>query len=252
MKAKKFAVVLFASVAFFISSCAKNDENKDSSPQSPSGHASQDSRQADEPTTGLSAEPWKDKLNQLLTLEMAAQVSGYSASEAKENYNQVLKNPETHSVKYSWKKGREGTIKNPVTKADMTVPVNDSIELSWVRDTTLSKFKANYHTPTEEELAQADAAINKKLVKMQDENKIDADQSQMAKGMASSFAEGLSFDEVPDVGDYAVWNNKAKEIKVFYKGLEFQIRVDVSNDEAVNREKSVEAAQMLIKEKLST
>ena len=70
--------------------------------------------------------------------------------------------------------------------------------------------------------------------------------------MASSLAEGLSFDEVPDVGDYAVWNNKAKELKVFYKGLEFQVRVDVSNDEAVNRQKSVEAAQAIIKEKLST
>ncbi len=200
----------------------------------------------------MSAETWNGKLNQLLTLEVAANTSDYPAAEAKEEYNQVLKNPGTHSVKYSWEKGREGTIMNPVTKAEMTIPLDDSVELSWVQDTTLKKFKANYHTPTEQELANADAAIDKKLGEMQDEKKISADQSQAAKGMASSLAQGLSYDEVSDVGDYAVWNNKAKELKVFYKGLEFQVRVDVSNDEAVNRQKSVEAAQAIIKEKLST
>lgn len=252
MKAKKIAILVLTGVTFLISSCGKNEANTGSSSQTSSSQVAQESSQAAESTSGLSAEPWNGKLNQLLTLDMAANTSGYPASEAKEKYNQVLKNPGTHSVKYSWKKGREGTIKNPVTKSEMTIPVDDSVELSWVRDTTLEKFKANYHTPTEQELANADVAVDKKLGEMQDENKISADQSQAAKGMASSLAEGLSFDEVPDVGDYAVWNNKAKELKVFYKGLEFQVRVDVSNDEAVNRQKSVEAAQAIIKEKLST
>ena len=251
MKMKKLAPIVIMSVALLASSCAKNESEKVLGAQTPAQQVQESSPAAKPATDGLSAEIWNGKLNQLLTLEMAASASGYTASEAKEKYNQVLKNPETHSVKYSWKKGREGTIKNPVTKLDMTIPVDDSVELSWVRDTTLEKFKANYHTPTEQELANADAAIDKKLGEMQDENKISADQSQAAKGMASSLAEGLSFDEVSGVGDYAVWNNKAKELKVFYRGMEFQVRVDVSNDDAVNRQKSIEIAQAIIKEKLS-
>jgi hypothetical protein len=68
--------------------------------------------------------------------------------------------------------------------------------------------------------------------------------------MASNFASGLSFDEVSSVGDYAVWNNKMKELKVFYKGLEFQIKAEFGNDESINRQKSIEAAKLIIKEKL--
>ena len=251
MKAKRFAVLLFLGVALQVSSCGKNEPSQASSSATPSSQTSQETAQVAESSGGLTAEPWNGKLNELLTMEMAVKVTGYVASEGKEKYNQVLKSPETHSVKYSWKKGRESTIQNPVTNSEMTVPVDDSVELSWVRDTTLEKFKANYHTPTEEELAQADAAMNNKLGEMESEGRVTADQSQMAKGMASSMAEGLSFDDVSGVGDYAVWNNKDKELKVFVKGMEFQVRVDVGSDEAVNRQKSVEVAQMIIGEKLA-
>lgn len=132
----------------------------------------------------------------------------------------------------------------------MIVPVDDSVEISWVRDTTLETFKSNYRTPTEQELADASAAVDKKLGEMQAQGRATEEQVGAAKGMAGKLGSGLSFDDVAGVGDHAVWNNKAKELKVFYQGLEFQIRVDVSNDEAVNRQKSVEVAQKIIEEKL--
>lgn len=203
-----------------------------------------------EQAVGKSADEWAGKLNELLTLDIATSVSKYSASEAKEEYSQILKNPATHSIMYQWEKGREITINNPVLGKDMRIPTDDLIELSWVKSTTLKEFKANYHTPTEQELANANIAVDKKLNEMQDENKINEKQSKTAKNMATSFAEGLSFDEIQDVGDYAVWNNKIKVLKVFHKGLEFQIRTVLSDDEAVNRQKSIEVAQKIIKNKL--
>ena len=63
-------------------------------------------------------------------------------------------------------------------------------------------------------------------------------------------AKGLSFDEIKGVGDYAVWNNKHKELKVFYKGLEFQITAELSDDEKINKQKSIETAKQIINQKL--
>ncbi|MGF1557141.1 hypothetical protein, partial [Paucihalobacter sp.] len=59
----------------------------------------------------------------------------------------------------------------------------------------------------------------------------------------------VSYDEVKNVGEYAVWNNKDKNISVFYKGLQFQLYVDVG-DEATNKSKAITLAQKIINEKL--
>ncbi len=199
---------------------------------------------------GKSADEFNGKLDQLLTLEMASEISGYVATEAEKDYNQVLKSPVTHLVSYQWEKGRNQQIKNPINGKMMDIPAKDFIQLSWVKNTTLKEFKFNYHTPTAEELANADKAMNEKANEMQQQGKVDASQAEMAKGMASEMAKGLSFDEIKDVGEYAVWNNKQKELKVFYKGIEFQITVELSDDEKINKQKTIETAKLIINQKL--
>jgi hypothetical protein len=196
------------------------------------------------------ASKWDGKLNELLTLQIASTVSGYNSEEARADYNQILKKPSTHSIAYRWEKGRSKSVHIPITGKKMEIPTDDFVKLSWVQNTTLEKFKANYHTPTKEELSNANKAMESKLKEMQADNKITSEQSDLAKDMASNFASDLSFDEVSSVGDYAVWNNKMKELKVFYKGLEFQIKAEFGNDESINRQKSIEAAKLIIKEKL--
>lgn len=199
---------------------------------------------------GKSIDKYSGKLDELLTLEIASKAIGYESAEAKKDYNKVLKNPATHSLAYRWEKGRQKSIKNPITGGSMDIPTDDFVELSWVRSTTLKEFKHNYHTPTAEELANADKAMDAKMKEMEAEGKISSEQGSSAKGLATALGEGLSYDEVPGVGDYAVWNNKDKKLKVFYKGMEFQITVEAGNDESVNRQKSVEVAKKIIQEKL--
>lgn len=202
--------------------------------------------QAIDEVVGKSADEFNGKLDQLLTLEMASEVSGYTSTEAEKDYNQVLKSPATHSVSYRWKKGRNKQIKNPMNGEMMDIPTADFIQLSWVKNTTLKEFKFNYHTPTADELANANKAMSEKANEMQQQGKVDASQANMAKGMASDMAKGLSFDEIKGVGEYAVWNNKYKELKVFYKGLEFQITTEMSDEEKINKQKSIETAQLII------
>ncbi|HQV34942.1 MAG: hypothetical protein KA215_02070 [Flavobacterium sp.] len=197
---------------------------------------------------GKTAEEWNGKLDQFFTLEMAVEATGYPASEATKEYNQVLKSPETHSMQYKWDKGRievSEKIKNPITGKPMEIPTNDYIEVSWVRTTTLEQFKHNYHTPTPEEVANASKAMKEKMQEMQNAGKATAEQASMTNEMATALGEGLSFDEVPNLGTYSVWNNKDMNLKVFFKGLEFQVYANLGS-ETKNKQACIMAAQLII------
>ena len=238
----KIVQLILLSIFLFAFSCKEENKNE----------IENQLETAIESSGGKTADEWNGKLDQLFTLEMAAQVAHYNASEAVKDYNQVLKNPQTHSIQYKWDKGRvevSDKIKNPITGKPMEIPTNDYVEVSWVRTTTLEEFKHNYHTPTEEELANADKAIDSKLQEMQNEGKANSQQTNMAKEMASAFANGLSYDEIPNIGDYSVWNNKDKKLCVFYKGLQFQVYANLGNANK-NKEACIAAAKLIITEKL--
>ena len=199
---------------------------------------------------GETSTDWNGKLTELFTVEMAAAVTGYAQADAKQDYNQVLKNAATHTLAYRWEKGRSKSVRNPINNKTMEIPTDDFIQLAWVRTTSLQQFKQNYHTPTAEEKANAEQAMKGKLKQMEKEGTISSEQSASAETIATGLGDGLSFTEIPGVGDYAVWNNKQKQLKVFYKGMEFEITAEVSSDEAVNKQKSIEAAKLIIQQKL--
>lgn len=238
----KIVQLILLSVFLFAFSCKEENKNE----------LENQLETAIESSGGKTADEWNGKLDQLFTLEMASQVTHYDASEAVKDYNQVLKNPQTHSVQYKWDKGRvevSDKIKNPITGKPMEIPTNDYVEVSWVRTTTLEEFKHNYHTPTAEELANASKAMDAKMQEMQNSGKATSDQAAMAKEMATSLGEGLSYTEIPNIGNYTVWNNKDKNLKVFYQGLEFQVYANLGN-EAKNKEACIAAAKLIITEKL--
>lgn len=241
MKVKTFLGILMIASATF--SCSGETQSTDTD-------IVEKINEAVDESLGKSIDKYSGKLDELLTLEIASQAIGYDGAEAKKDYNKVLKNPSTHSLAYRWEKGRQKSIKNPITGGSMDIPTDDFVEISWVKGSTLSEFKHNYHTPTAEELANADKAMDAKIKEMESEGKISGEQGSSAKGLATALGEGLSYDEVTGVGDYAVWNNKNKQLKVFYRGMEFQIMVESGNDESVNRQKSVEVAKRIIQEKL--
>lgn len=192
--------------------------------------------------------PWAGKLDELLTLQMAAKAFGYEPSEAEVNYRKIFDNPDTHDLSYEWDKGREKEMDVPYV-GKMMLPEKDRIELSWVKTTTLETFKNTYRTPTQEELDNAEKAMKERMAEEVKQGRMTQEQADMASGLGSSLSNGVSYDEVKNVGNHALWNNKDKNLSVFYKGLQFQLAVYIG-DEAANRAKAVEIAKMIIKEKL--
>ncbi len=191
---------------------------------------------------------WSGKLDQLLTLQMAAKAFGYEPSEAEVNYRKTFENPDTHDLTYEWDKGRQKEMDVPHV-GKMKFPETDRVELRWVKVTSLENFKNSYRTPTQEELANAEKVMKERMAEQVKEGKMTQEQANMASGLGSSLGSGVSYDIVTNVGDYALWNNKDKNLSVFYKGLQFQLAVYLG-DEATNKAKAVDVAQMIIKEKL--
>ncbi len=192
---------------------------------------------------------YNGKLNELLTLEIAAKTMGYEAAEAEIDYNKVLKNPKTHSIAFLWNKGREREIKMPAG-GNITVPEKDIIQLSGLEKTSLEDFNRNYRTPTAEELKRADQAVKARMKDMVAEGKINSKQAGMMDGMATGLGRNLSYEEIKGVGEHAKWNEKTKELLVYYRGLKFNILIETAEDEQTRKQKSINVAKTIISQKL--
>jgi len=138
-------------------------------------------------------------LDKILTSEMAAEVAGFPAVDAKKDYKPDEKRPETEVVFYSWDNGRKkiaGTI---------VLPVMDTVKFGWVRKSNLAALK-----------------------------------EQAAHPAFKDFTEVLN-----GVGDFALWNDRDKQLIVLSGEKAFAVWVNVSADETVNKAKSLELAKKL-------
>jgi murein L,D-transpeptidase YcbB/YkuD len=194
---------------------------------------------------GIKAEDFKGKLDELLTLEMAAQVTGLPAGEAEKETTFI-------NVSYQWDSDRTTTVE--ITKGNkITVPASNSIELSWVKNTTLEEFKRQNRNPTAEELAKREVAIDNKLKELEADGKATNDQSSAASGIAKSAMASAMFEDVPNLGTHAVFVNLVfmgmpmRDLTVFYRGIQFTLSTDLSADAAYNDKKAIETAKLIIK-----
>jgi murein L,D-transpeptidase YcbB/YkuD len=194
---------------------------------------------------GIKAEDFKGKLDELLTLEMAAQVTGLPAGEAEKETTFI-------NVSYQWDSDRTTTVE--ITKGNkITVPASNSIELSWVKNTTLEEFKRQNRNPTAEELAKREVAIDNKLKELEADGKATNDQSSAASGIAKSAMASAMFEDVPNLGTHAVFVNLVfmgmpmRDLTVFYRGIQFTLSTDLSDDAAYNDKKAIETAKLIIK-----
>jgi hypothetical protein len=237
-------LILGISIAFLAASCSSENQTEGEKA------LEQDLKE----TIGNSiktAEEFKGKLDELLTLPMAASVSGLSESSAKKDYTKMST---FESLVYEWPSDRTKEVK--IASTTMEVPVKNSIQLSWVKNTTLEQFKRDYHNPTPEEIKRAKEAMNDKMSDMKSKGEVSTDQANTASSEANKSISQFSVSEVPNLGDYALFVNtgvfgaKIRDLKVFYKGLSFTITADLSDEAAYNDKKCIETARKIINEKL--
>ncbi len=201
---------------------------------------------------GLKAEDFKGNIYTLLTLEMAAKVSGLPESDAEIKHSKALS---LESIKYEWQSDRTRHVE--ISKGNpFEVPRPNIIEMSWVKNTTLKQFKHDYHNPTPEELKRAEEVMNQKLKDLESDGKTDKESSDLASNIATNSISKFNVNEVANVGDYAVFVNSGilgvttRDLKVFYNGLSFTLEVDLSDDSSYNDKKAIELAKIIVQQKL--
>ena len=166
-----------------------------------------------------SAEQYKDKLDELLTLDIASRNMAQHRENVIIEYSKALKDPVTHSITYGWDNGRVRVIENPAGGGNLEMQALDFVSLSWLKLTNLNEFKRN----------------NQSLISA-------------AKEMKNGNENSHSKTEVLGVGDYALWNQDKGTLKVYYRGMQFEITTETSNGPDLGIAKQV--ALDIIKTKL--
>jgi hypothetical protein len=198
----------------------------------------------------LDADKYSGKLDQVLTLEIAAAISGFAAAKAvKEHENKTHKvfggkqKPPTE-CNYLWSGSRTRTL--TVGGKTVTAPVKDRVGITRLSNTTLERFKRNYSPLT----AEQKAAAKKRLAEEAGKRSGGTTADRSVKIMATDMIDKHQVEVVPGVAEAASWYPDSNELRVFYRGVTFSVVVDVSDDTRINRQKSIDLVTRLIKEKL--
>ena len=201
----------------------------------------------------IKATDFEGKLDELLTLEMASAVTGFETAKAiKEHGNKTdaifgsaKKAPRECS--YLWNNGRTKVVE--AGGRTMNVAWKDKVSIKSVSNTTLERFRRNYGVLTDEEKQLAADKLRAEAVANQTE-KSKPETAGKVMEVGTGLIAGLKAEEIGGVGEAATWYANSNEIKVYYNGLLFSLVVDISDDPELNREKSIELAKMIIREKL--
>lgn len=202
---------------------------------------------------------YSDKLDELLTLEMASELSGLPADAAEKDYSRVMKNPEYHSCGYGWKGKRVKKIE--ISKRHtIDAPIKDMVKIEGLKPVSLEYFKKSRTAPTDKDLADMDKTIdnaldketgNKKLEDAKD--KLDElgvskeTQKNVAGQMGGMFKEiAKAYSDVSGLGDAAAWNSIEKRLYVLDDGVELSVSVDLSDDAEADKGKAIELARKLL------
>lgn len=244
---KIFHLIPAMAFFFFLSCASKGTGNEKGTSQ---GEVAEQVKKAGT----LDADDFKGKLNELLTLEMAARLSGFDASKAITEYDNKAsvalggESKPPRECAYLWDNGRSQSV--TVGPNTINAPYKDKIGIKGVSNTTLERFERNYGVLT---AGQKEAAVQK-LEEETEKNKSADSPTQAGQQMSETgktMIQGHQAEEMEDVGDAATWYPPSNELRVFYQGLTFALVVDISDDKNLNRAKSMELARWIINEKLN-
>lgn len=200
--------------------------------------------------TTINGADFVGKLDELLTLQMAAEISGFDASKAVIEYDNKAsivfggeKKPPRECI-YLWDNGRTRVLS--MGGNTVNTPYKDRVAIHSVSNTTLERFKRNYGALSAEQKRKAVKKIEEESDKG---NNTTANQKMRQEG--TNLVMNLQVEEITNVGEAASWYENSNELKVFIRGLVFSVVVDISDDKKMNREKSIQLANTIIRSKLN-
>ena len=183
---------------------------------------------------GPSFAPWKDRLDELLTLELAAEVAGLPASAAEKDYIDGLP-----QIAYAWPSERKQEY------AGMQLAKKNRVSIGHIQTgVTPALFRSRFVAATAADEARLDQEVDRQVA----EGRMDAKKAGQVRDLASALGEVSPSEEVPGLGDVAVWETGEHEqvLYLLVNGSSLRITVDLSDDPNANRDASIALARRLI------
>ena len=186
-----------------------------------------------ETADGPSFADWKGRLDELLTLDMAAAAAGLPADLA------TTKHVSGVSVSYLWKGPRTQRYGNAM------VPVRDSVSLTpLMSGVTREFFLSRFTELTDSQKAEAAKALDEQLGDSDQDPAI----AQAAKGLMGAMSKRHPIEHIPDLGDAAVWETRpdGQTLYLYHNASTANLVVNVSDDPQVNKAATIALARQLI------
>jgi hypothetical protein len=154
--------------------------------------------------------------------------------------------PQLTSCTYEWPGDRTMSVKMMSGTIEAAVP-ND-VSIKWIKkDVALERFKNSYRTMSEEEKAQASAAMKKAMAEKTKD--MSDDKKALVAGLSGSFMNNIKFETIDGIATAAAWGGAGmggNSLKVLDGSTEFEIVANVSNDAGENKKMAIEIAKKVI------
>ena len=151
---------------------------------------------------------------------------------------------------YTWPSDRKAT--RTVMGRTIEYAVENTVCLNWIRKVrgtdALAWFKNAYRAMTPEEKAQMKAALEKAMDEKVESGEVSRDAKKVCTSTSGGMIDTLRFENVDGVGTAAAWGGTKDSVglKVLDGDWEFEIQVDVSEDEAENRAAAIALAKKVL------
>ena len=192
----------------------------------------------------------------LLTEEIVIDATGFSKEVLDVKYSKAMKNPEYHSVSYRFANKRKARVK----ELDIETEVRDAVTLKSVKAMSMNSFKSLYRAVTDEEIEVGNQTIDDVVEGKIEDKKVSAKLEEMeSRGinkktttgaigtMKGAFEKvGKSYTNVEGLGDAATWNTHTNDLNVLQNGVQFELNVNISNDNEKNKGIAISIAKVLL------
>jgi hypothetical protein len=144
-------------------------------------------------------------------------------------------------------------INEAMAKMMSNLPLDDTVAFRSIQvlgdDDPLARFNNKWRAPTEEELKMLGQRMDEAMNEARDEGKINDAGADFGKEMGQSLTQAkIEYEDVDGIADAARWGGMVKTpaLKVLDGDTEFEVAVDISDDNAVDRELSIAIAKDLL------
>lgn len=195
---------------------------------------------------------YDERIGEMLTQEKLAKVVDIVGKEPEQKviHAGVLK-----TVSWTWPSDRVDTI--TAAGRSINVPVQNQVAISGFRvldpeKDTLKDGKAyleqNYQPISEEDMKQMQAKMRRLVEEQVQKGEITAERGKLTDLGIGFLSKKRSVEIVKDVGDACRWISSDNYLAVAHRNVFFIINMEISADHAVNREKAVSLAKIILSE----